>query len=138
MRVTIDTNQLVRALMRLPELATFVMAWVSRRIVVVCSPPLLEEYQRILNTPGIAELIYPELRRTFLTQLAVEMEMLNLPQIPAICRDPADDKVIATAVYGMVDYLITADEDLRTRSVAELLRREGIRLTTIDEMVLLL
>lgn len=138
MRVTIDTNQLVRALMRPPELATFVMAWVSRRIVVVCSPPLLEEYQRILNTPGIAELIYPELRRTFLNQLAVEMEMINLPQIPAICRDPADDKVIATAVYGMVDYLITADEDLRTRSVAELLRQEGIRLTTIDEMVLLL
>jgi len=124
--------------MRPPELATFVMAWVSRRIAVVCSPPLLEEYHRVLASPGIAELIYPELRRTFLNQLAVEMEMIDLPQISAICRDPADDKVIATAVYGMVDYLITADEDLRTKPVVALLHREGIRLTTINELVTLL
>ena len=138
MRVTIDTNQLVRALMRPPELATFVMAWASRRITVVCSPLLLDEYQRILDAPGIAELIYPELRRIFLTQLAVEMEMIDLPHIPAVCRDPDDDKVIATAVYGMADYLITADDDLRTHAIAELLGREGIFLTTIDELMTLL
>lgn len=138
MRVTIDTNQLVRALMRPPELATFVMAWASRRVIVVCSPLLFAEYQRILDTPGIAELIYPELRRIFLSQLAVEMEMIDLPRIPPVCRDPDDDKVIATAVFGLVDYLVTADEDLRTQPVVELLGQEGIQLATIDELMLLL
>ncbi|MBX3054614.1 MAG: putative toxin-antitoxin system toxin component, PIN family [Caldilineaceae bacterium] len=138
MRVTLDTNQLVRALMRPPELATFVMAWASRRITVVCSPLLLAEYQRILDTPGIAELIYPELRRIFLSQLAAEMEMINPSHIPPVCRDPDDDKVIATAVFGLVDYLVTADEDLRAQPVVELLGHEGIQLTTIDELMLLL
>lgn len=136
MRVTVDTNQLVRALMRPPELATFVMAWASRRVTVVCSPLLLAEYERVLDTPGLAELIYPELRRIFLSQLAVEMEMIDLPHIPPVCRDPDDDKVIATAVFGQVDYLVTADEDLRAQPIVELLGQEGIQLATIDELIL--
>ncbi len=85
MRVTIDTNQLVCALMRPPEL-----------------------------------------------------EMLDLPHIPPVCRDPDDDKVVATAVFGSVDYLVTADKDLRARPVVELLGREGIWLTTIDDLMILL
>ena len=63
MRITIDTNQFVRALMRPPELATFVMAWQARRFTVVCSQELLQEYETVLRYPKIAELIYPELRR---------------------------------------------------------------------------
>lgn len=40
MRITLDTNQFLRALMRPPELATFVMAWQARRFTVVCSNSL--------------------------------------------------------------------------------------------------
>ncbi|NJN81981.1 MAG: putative toxin-antitoxin system toxin component, PIN family [Caldilineaceae bacterium] len=110
----------------------------SRRVTVICSPPLLAEYRRVLDDPEIAELIYPELLRTFFDQLVVEMEIVDLPRIFPICRDPEDDKVIATAVFGLVEFLVTADEDLRAESVVELLRQEGIRLTTIDELVALL
>jgi hypothetical protein len=39
MRITLDTNQLVRALMRPPELATFVMAWEARRFNILHSSP---------------------------------------------------------------------------------------------------
>jgi len=49
-----------------------------------------------------------------------------------------DDKVIATAVYGEVDYLLTADEDLRVEPVVSILSAEGIELTTIDEFILML
>lgn len=135
MRITIDTNQFVRALMRPPELATFIMAWEARRFTVVCSEELLQEYEAVLRYPEIAQLIYPELRRVFLTQLASEMEIVALPEIRAICRDPDDDKVIATAVYGRVDYLLTADEDLRAEPVASVLRLAGIELTTIDDLL---
>jgi predicted nucleic acid-binding protein len=60
---------------------------------------------------------------------------VELPEITRICRDPDDDKVIATAVYGKVDYLITADEDLRTTAVIRLLESEGIEILTIDELI---
>ena len=105
MRITLDTNQFVRSLMRPPELATFVMAWQAQRFTVVCSSQLIEEYELVLEYPKIAELIFPELRRIFLAQLVHEIEFVDLPTIAPICRDPDDDKVIATAVYGSVEYL---------------------------------
>jgi predicted RNase H-like HicB family nuclease len=67
-----------------------------------------------------AELIYPEVRRVFLTQLLALLEIVDLPKIPAICRDPADDKVLATALWGAVDYLVTADGDLTTHSIVQI------------------
>ncbi len=138
MRITLDTNQLLRALMRPPELATFIMAWQARRFTVVCSLPLLDEYGRVLKYPKVAGLIFPELQRIFLTQLSGEMELVDLPDIVPICRDPDDDKVIATAVYGHVDYLVTTDEDLRVEPVISILHTEGIKLTTIDDILTLL
>lgn len=138
MRITLDTNQLVRALMRPPQLATFIMAWEAKRFTIVCSPPLLHEYQLVLNYSEIAELIYPELRRIFFARLLPDLEMIDLPEILRICRDPEDDKVIATALYGAVDHLATADEDIRAEPVATLLRNEGIALSTIDEIIAIL
>lgn len=138
MRIILDTNQFLRALMRPPELATFVMAWQSRRFTVVCSSQLLEEYKLVLVYPKIAKLIFPELQRIFLTQLANEMEMIDLPEIAAVCRDPDDDKVIATAIYGNVDYMATTDDDLRVEPVVSILRAAGVELTTIDELLAML
>lgn len=135
MRVTLDTNQFLRALMRPSELATILMAWQAQRFTVVCSTQLLEEYQITLAYPQIAKLIFPELRRIFLTQLIDEMEIVELPQIARISRDQDDDKVIATAVYDRVDYLATTDDDLRVEPVVGILQAQGIRLTTIDEML---
>jgi len=66
------------------------------------------------------------------------MEIVELPEIAHICRDPDDDKVIATAVYGEVDYLLTADEDLRTETVISVLKSAGIEVLTIDELILAL
>lgn len=84
MRIALDTNQLIRALMRPPQLATFIMAWQENRFTVVCSRPLLDEYLLVLEYPAIAELIYPELRRVFFAQLRPELEMISLPEIPAV------------------------------------------------------
>lgn len=138
MRVTLDTNQLIRALMRPPQLATFVMAWAARRFAVVSSRQLLDEFQFVIADPDVAELIYPELRRLFFGHLLPEIELVELPTIPLLCRDPDDDKVIATALYGAVDFLATADEDIRTNAIAVLLHQAGIALTTLDEIVALL
>jgi putative PIN family toxin of toxin-antitoxin system len=135
MRITVDTNQLIRALMRPPQLATFIMAWQADRFTVVCSHQLLTEYLLVIDYPEIAELIYPELRRVFFAQLLPEIELFHLPEIPAVCRDPEDDKVLATALWGNVDYLVTADSDLTTPAIAGLLRREGIELATMDEII---
>ena len=138
MRITLDTNQLVRALVRPPELATFVMAWESRRFSVVGSPALLEEYERVLAHSDIAQLIYPELLRAFRTHLLHDIEIVPVLEIAPICRDPDDDKVVATAIYGMVDYLVTEDTDLIEPGVASALKDVGIAVISMDELIRLI
>jgi len=138
MRITLDTNQLVRALVRPPELATFVMAWEARRFSVVCSPSLLEEYERVLAYPDIANLIYPELLRTFRSHLIHDIEVVEAPEVLQICRDPDDDKVIATALYGVVDYLVTEDEDLRETAVVRALNDAGVTIVSMGDLIKLL
>ena len=135
MRITLDTNQLVRSLMRPPELATFVMAWEARRFSVVCSPALLEEDERVLAYPDVANLIFPELLRAFRSHLIYDIEIIDPITIIPICRDSDDDKVIATAVAGKVDYLVTADNDLLTPEVVELLRSVGIAILSADALI---
>jgi len=138
MRITLDTNQLVRALVRPPGLATFVMAWESRRFLVVCSRELMAEYEYVLNHPDIKVLIYPELLRTFTSHLRDDIELVDLPNIPQVCRDPDDDKVVATAIYGMVDYLVTDDDDLKTSAVVDVLHQSGIEVIDMDRLVRIL
>lgn len=117
MRIVIDTNQLVAALVRPPELATLLMAWESARFTVVASPAMIDEYLRVLAYPDVAKLIYPELLRTLHNHLLHDIELVEPPEVPRLCRDPDDDKVIAVAVYGLVDYLLTVDRDLLTKDI---------------------
>jgi putative PIN family toxin of toxin-antitoxin system len=138
MRITLDTNQLVRALMRPPALATFVMAWEANRFSVVCSVALLEEYERVLASPRIAEFIFPELLRAFHSHLIHDIEIVEVPEVKQICRDPDDDKVVATAIYGLADYLVTEDLDLKTKEIIEALHEVGIEIISMDGLIQLL
>lgn len=135
MRLVLDTNQLVRALARPPEFATFVMAWASARFTVVCSDELLNEYEHVLSRPYIRALIYPESLRAFRTYLLDAIELFELSAYPAICRDPDDDKVIATALQGQADYLLTADEDILAQPILQLLQQGGVQVITIDDLI---
>lgn len=138
MRVVLDTNQLVAALLRPPELATFMMAWESGRFTVVASPALIDEYFRVLAYPEIASLIYPELLRAFQNQLLADIELVDPPETPRVCRDPDDDKVIAAAIYGLADFVLTVDQDLLATEVRQVLEEMGVSITSGADLLLLL
>ena len=138
MRVVLDTNQLVAALLRPPELATFVMAWESARFTVIASPALIAEYLHVLAYPEIAELIYPELLRAFQSHLLQDVEWVEPPEVPRVCRDPDDDKVVAAAIYGLADFILTVDQDLMAPEIAVVLEQMGISITTGATLIQLL
>jgi len=46
--------------------------------------------------------------------------------------------VIATALWGAVDYLVTADGDLTTYAIVQMLHEEGIELCTTNDLLGLL
>jgi uncharacterized protein len=78
-----------------------------RRYRIICSLALLEEYDCVLAYPEVTHLIFPELLRAFRSHLIYDIEIIDPIPIIRICRDPDDDKVIATAIAGKVDYLVT-------------------------------
>lgn len=135
MRVVLDTNQLVAALVRPPELATLLMAWESARFVPIASPALIDEYQHVLAYPEIANMVYPELRRAFQSHLLADIEILIPPETPRLCRDPDDDKVIAVAIYGLADYVVTVDQDIWDDKIVTYLKEWGIGVISGDQLV---
>lgn len=48
-----------------------------------------------------------------LEQLELRGEFVTLMTIPPRCRDPKDHPVLATAIDGHADAIVTADDDLR-------------------------
>lgn len=83
-------------------------------------------YQLFISEPVVAEILEvlhrPELTTKFRTLKKMDfssiMEILGqapaveIPTIPAVSRDPKDNKFVATAVEAKADYLVTEDNDL--------------------------
>ncbi len=111
------------------------MAWASKRFSVVCSQELLDEYLYVLTYPKIARRVEPESVRAFRDYLMAEIELVAAPDIGRVCRDPEDDKVIAVAISGKIDYLVTEDSDLRTTEVTELLRGAEVEVTSSEVLL---
>jgi putative PIN family toxin of toxin-antitoxin system len=118
MRVVLDTNSVVsRYLVAAGIPAQIMTAWRLQRFDLVVSPALLAEYERVLN--------YERLRRRHgLSPEEVTREIAGLrdaallvipTEVPAvIADDPDDDHVLACAVAGEADYIVSGDRHLLT------------------------
>jgi predicted nucleic acid-binding protein len=78
------------------------------------------------------------LRRTFESHLLHDIELVDPPEMPRLCRDPDDDKVIAAAIYGLADFILTIDQDLLAPEVAASLAQMGIAITSAANLLRLL
>lgn len=114
-RAVLDTNLLVSYLLtHRPPIATLIDRHLAREdFVLVTAPELLEELDRVLRYPRLQR-YYSETERTrFVALLMALAEVVDLPEtIPRICRDPDDDQVIACAVVGQADVIVSGDRDL--------------------------
>lgn len=81
--------------------------------VPVTAPELLAELDRVLVYPKLHRYYSNEERRRFVSLVMALSEMVDLPEtVPRICRDPDDDQVIACAVVGEADVIVSGDDDL--------------------------
>jgi putative PIN family toxin of toxin-antitoxin system len=81
--------------------------------VLVTAPEMLEELDRVLTYAKLQR-YYTDEERTRLVALVMALsEIVDLPEsIPRICRDPDDDRLIACAIVGEADVIISGDNDL--------------------------
>jgi len=115
LRAVFDTNILVSYLLtHRPPIAALIDVHLARgEIVPVTAPELLEELDRVLQYPKLQRYYTEEERTRFVALLMALSEAVELPEdVPRICRDPDDDTIIACAVAGDADVIVSGDDDL--------------------------
>lgn len=114
-RAVFDTNLLVSYLLvHRPPIALLIDEQLAReRFTLVSAPVLLEELARVLRYPRLQRYYDTAQRDRFVALIAALSELVELPEeIPPISRDPTDDRVIACAVVGRADGIVSGDRDL--------------------------
>ena len=111
MRVLFDTNVLVSAFTS-SGLCHLAYERAIIRADLVTTPHLLDELQRILiEKMGVGKGLAREIRGELETDLEiVEAESLS----KSVCRDKDDDWVLAAALAGHAEIIVSGDKDLLT------------------------
>jgi uncharacterized protein len=118
MRLLLDANILISYLLTGSAdspVTRIVEACVLGKATLLLPEALLEELAaRIVDKPYLKRHIEADevtQLATILRSVAEVIPRIESP-IPAVTRDPKDDYLLAYAVVGQADYLITGDKDL--------------------------
>ena len=115
-RVVLDTNQIVSMAIRPGGLQDRILAaWRDRRFLLVSSPHLLREVHRVLTYPKLRALIRlsPEEEEALLRLLVEDAEITpGTLEVQVVTADPADDYVLACAIEGHAEYIVSGDKHL--------------------------
>ena len=109
MRVVLDTNVLLSALIS-PHGApdAIYRAWRAARFEVVTSRAQLDELRRASRYPKFQAVLQPHLVGTMINNLQRAIVLERLPA-DVEADDPDDAFLVAMAVAGDADYLVTGD-----------------------------
>ena len=114
MRVVLDTNVIVSALIWGGLPFQLLQAAEAGAITLFSSPVLLEELRDTLARPHLASRLGRE-RSSVEQAVSLYEQLVNLVNPPAIAptsRDPNDDHVIACALAAGASLIVSGDRDL--------------------------
>lgn len=112
MRVVLDTNVLVSALLFRGRLSRFVRLWKERAITPVLSRESYAEFRAVLEYPNFG-LTHYEIDTLLQEEILPFFDVIEVRErATGICRDPADDAFLALARSAEADWLVTGDRDL--------------------------
>lgn len=113
-RVVLDTVVFVRALINPHSRSGRLFADYADQFVVLVSEPTAREILEVLRRPELKrkfkQIGRVNLRRVI--DLVSQAQFVELGEIASIVRDPKDDIIVATAVAGQADFIVSEDNDL--------------------------
>lgn len=95
--------------------AKILAAWSEGRFELVLSPALLDETEEVLNRPRLRKKHGKSVMEIhqWITDLAQAATMMSdAIELQAVQADPDDDVILACALEGDAEYLVTGDEHL--------------------------
>ncbi|HEY8208378.1 MAG TPA: putative toxin-antitoxin system toxin component, PIN family [Myxococcaceae bacterium] len=115
-RVVLDANVIISAAIQ-PSgpPGRICAAFLSRRAFeLVLSPVIVEEVERVLSLNKVRKRLQdPNGAQALLFDLVIFSDVVvDTSRVRGVCRDPADDAVLATAVEGRAAVIVTGDDDL--------------------------
>ncbi|ASG22166.1 putative toxin-antitoxin system toxin component, PIN family [Nitrospirillum viridazoti] len=134
MRVVVDTNVLISALLAKASLpARLVTLWREGRFNLLVSTPQLDELMRVTRYPKIRARLPPVIAGQLINDMREIAEIVEpLPTVSA-SPDPFDNYLLATALAGDADFLITGDK----QDLLSLRRFEGTKILTVRDFLTL-
>lgn len=116
MRAVVDTNVLIALLWgHGPICVRLLELWQNRRLALVTSPELIRELRVVLERPKLRGHVDAAEAQALVASL--ESDAIVTPgelALPGVTRDPKDDKVLACALEGEAEIVVTLDPDLLT------------------------
>jgi putative PIN family toxin of toxin-antitoxin system len=113
-RAVFDTVVILRAYINPGSRWGHLLAQHTDRYRLIVSPALVAEYLDVLLRPELlgrfATLANLDTASVF--SLLARTDVVRPITVPAICRDPKDDMVLATAATGRAGYIVSEDRDL--------------------------
>jgi uncharacterized protein len=112
LRVVIDTNVLLSALLFGGQPGELRDLWVGGQIVPLVSQETFSEFFKALAYPKF-QLSPVEIKMIIEEEMLPYAEIVDVSEDAAgVCRDSEDDKFLALAAAGGAAYLVTGDRDL--------------------------
>lgn len=111
-RVVLDTSVLVSRILLPESVPARVVSQAVREAVVLISDELAAEIFEVLSRPKFAAYVDPGDARSFVQTLGGIAERVELTAHVRACRDPGDDHILALAVSGSADVIVSGDRDL--------------------------
>ena len=115
-KVVVDTNLFVSgSILKRGNPYELLEAWRQQRFVLLISSALQTEIAKVLVRPEIKEkyhLTTGEVEDTLRLLQTDALRTTPAPTLPLSLRDPKDEKVLALAIGGKANYLVTGDGGL--------------------------
>ena len=129
-RVVLDTNILISALLFKGELTRMVGLWQRGKMIPVISKETFDELRTVLEYPKFS-LSRAEIKSLIEQEILPFFEVVNVSKhVKGACRDPGDDKFISCAISANADYIVTGDKDL-----SDLKKYQSVRIIHASDFI---
>ena len=108
MKIVLDSNIIVSGILWKGKPGKIVEKWLSGQFTLILSEQLLAEYIEIIARLSKSL----DLAESWQTVFVREATFIEVTEMEQISRDPDDDIVLALAVKGSADLIVSGDRDL--------------------------
>ena len=115
LRLVLDTNTAVSGLIWQATPGRIIDAGLAEKVQLLSSVPLLAELEGVLQRPKFQQALQRrgvKVSNLFDGYAALVGCVAPVELVEPICRDPDDDKVLAAAIGGDADLIVSGDDDL--------------------------